>query len=91
MTTNYKRGYRCVVLARKHLQALGWEAVRTAGSHSPFDLVAWKPGRVLFVQVKNRRLGGIARREALEEMANIPVPCELWERHECKWLVTCVA
>lgn len=39
------------------LQRMGWYTVRSAGSKGDFDVVAFRDGRVLLVQVKRRTVG----------------------------------
>lgn len=52
MATPYTAGlyyeYKCV----NQLRAAGYGAQRTAGSHGPFDVIAWKPHEILLIQVK---------------------------------------
>ena len=56
----YRRGrvveYACV----RELRQRGWWAQRTAGSHSPFDVVAWRCDGVRLIQVKSVAGGGSA-------------------------------
>jgi Holliday junction resolvase len=62
--TNYTKGREVEYLARDLLVAKGYQVLRSAGSHSPIDLVAWQDaGHPLFVQVKrsNTLLDGTAR------------------------------
>ncbi len=51
---NYLAGRRFEWKVRKVLEAQGWTVMRTAGSKGPVDLIAVQPGRVQFVQCKNR-------------------------------------
>ena len=56
MTTgnaSYKSGRRFEYRVRDVLKELGYEVVRSAGSHSPADLVAFGRGYVLAVQCKH--------------------------------------
>lgn len=62
MTTNYARGRAFEYRVKEHLEALGYRVIRSAGSHSPVDLVAFGRGRWLFVQCK--RDGKLADEEA---------------------------
>ena len=52
MGTPYQAGRRAEYAAIRELKTQGYQAVRTAGSHGPFDVVAWTPNELLFVQVK---------------------------------------
>lgn len=40
--TNYKRGVRLEREVQHIFKEKGWEAIRTAGSHSPFDVILVK-------------------------------------------------
>lgn len=79
--TNYSRGYYAERRCIQDLQEKGYSAVRTAGSHSPFDIFAWNSSEVLAIQVK--RVKRPKRFDkALKELALIktpPVVCKmLW-------------
>jgi Holliday junction resolvase len=50
--SNYDRGVRLERDTRHDLEANGYEVIRSAGSKSAIDLVAFKPGELLFVQCK---------------------------------------
>ena len=51
--TNYSRGRDTEYLARDLLILHGYQVVRSAGSHTPIDLVAWQDGgHPLLIQVK---------------------------------------
>ncbi|MCU0256969.1 MAG: hypothetical protein MUF60_09500 [Vicinamibacterales bacterium] len=50
--SNYQRGVRLERDVRHDLEANGYEVIRSAGSKSAIDLVAFKPGELLFVQCK---------------------------------------
>ncbi len=63
--THYDTGRRLEYKVRDDLRENGYEVIRSAGSKSPVDLVAFKAGQVLLVQVKNKRNPGPAEREAL--------------------------
>jgi Holliday junction resolvase len=65
MTSNYRAGADLERAARKVLEENGYFVVRSAGSKGPVDLVAFKPGEVLFVQCKtwDARMSGLSRRE----------------------------
>jgi Holliday junction resolvase len=88
--TNYTKGREVEYLARDLLVAKGYQVIRSAGSHSPIDLVAWREkGHPLFVQVKrsNTLLDGTARvaqvyRHDIEALRTVARPTgsnvELW-------------
>ncbi|GAG60376.1 unnamed protein product [marine sediment metagenome] len=46
----YSKGANFERRVRKHLEQQGWVVFRSAGSHSPADLIALKSGEVLLVQ-----------------------------------------
>jgi hypothetical protein len=56
MATNYDRGRAHEYRTRDLLLADGYEVVRAAGSKGPADLMAFKPGQTLAVNVKRDRL-----------------------------------
>ena len=55
--TNYANGATFERRIAELLRAAGFEVIRSAGSHSPADLVALKPGLVVLVQCKGGRAG----------------------------------
>jgi len=55
MRSRYKRGYEIERRAINELKRLGYLAVRTAGSHSPFDVIAINECEVRLIQVKSCR------------------------------------
>lgn len=61
--TNYKKGVRLEREVVNLFKSNGYNAVRTAGSHSPFDVIIWKETKnnkkicfVAFVQCKVKKL-----------------------------------
>lgn len=52
MPTPYQAGRYYEYQCAKQLRAAGYEAVRTAGSHGPFDVIAWNNDELKLVQVK---------------------------------------
>lgn len=50
--SNYRRGADFERQVLKDLEKRGFVAARAAGSHTPSDIYAVQPGRVLFVQCK---------------------------------------
>lgn len=50
--SEYEKGRRAEYEVRDHLQAHGYAVIRSAGSKGIADLVAFRRGFVLFVQVK---------------------------------------
>jgi hypothetical protein len=61
MMENYRRGRYVEYMARDHLKKKGCATVRSAGSRSPVDLVAWSQSMVRFIQVKRTQqfVGGV--------------------------------
>ena len=61
MNSKYERGRRFEYEVMKMLKELGFETTRTAGSHSPFDVIAWKTNElkkimgIVFVQCKTTK------------------------------------
>ncbi len=83
--TNYRRGaaaeYKCVAA----LEAAGYVAQRSAGSHGPWDVCAVGANGVRLVQVKRVKAGGSWRGDydmAAEQMRGLPalpsVSREVW-------------
>lgn len=67
--THYDSGRRLEYKVRDDLRENGYEVIRSAGSKSPVDLLAFKRRQVLLVQVKNKRNPGPSEREALVALA----------------------
>jgi Holliday junction resolvase len=90
--SNYARGRALEHRVRTHLREQGYEVLRTAGSKSKVDLVAIKPGQILFVQCK--RSGALPPAEwnglwDLAAMAGaIPVLAEQLTRGRRYWRLT---
>jgi len=82
--TNYRRGVTAERKALKVLEEAGYIVARTAGSHSPFDVVAVGPNGVRFIQVKRVKEGGFTAvlETAREEIKQLPkvqgVSREVW-------------
>jgi Holliday junction resolvase len=53
MASKYNRGANAERRVKKYYEERGYFVVRSAGSHSPVDLVAVRDGRITFVQVKS--------------------------------------
>lgn len=71
--TNYNAGRRFEYRVRDHLTAEGYDVIRSAGSKTKVDLVAFKPGQVLLVQCKhNGRISPPERRELLRVASHLP-------------------
>jgi Holliday junction resolvase len=53
--TNYRRGYEIERKIMNQFRVGGYVALRSAGSHSPFDVVAIGPNVVMLIQVKRTK------------------------------------
>lgn len=53
--TRYDRGRALEYATMKDLKTNGYETFRSAGSHGIADVLAFKPGQVLFVQAKTKQ------------------------------------
>jgi len=71
---NYRRGYLAERKAAKVLEQAGYVVARTAGSHSPFDVVAVGPNGVRLIQVKRVKEGSFSAvlETAREEIRQVP-------------------
>ena len=68
---NYETGRRFEYTIKKALEKLGWIAIRSAGSHSPFDIIAIKGDRILLLQLKKYRGGHMPQAEYYREMKKL--------------------
>lgn len=64
--SNYSRGANFERRVRRHLEDRGWVVFRSAGSHSPADLIALKAGEVMLVQVQIDKWLSSSKKSALE-------------------------
>ena len=62
---HYARGANFERRVKKHLEVLRYQVIRSAGSHSPVDLVAFRQTRTLCVQCKLHGKISPAERDAL--------------------------
>ena len=83
--TNYRRGTEKERQAMKELERVGYTAMRTAGSHGPFDVIAVAPQGIRLIQIGRVKKGNSYTgklREAIEEIQDIPTPTgaskEVW-------------
>jgi len=80
--TNYKRGVEIERKAIEQLEQVGYIAMRTAGSHGHFDVIAVNQNGVRFIQCKREKekLGNWDL--LIEQLREIKVPMnatkELW-------------
>ncbi len=94
--SNYRRGRALEYLCAKELRVAGWYAQRTAGSRSPFDVIAWNRSGIRLIQVKKLPEGRSV--EAVLKAAVLAwrgrewpildgVSVELWIRKLGLWIV----
>ena len=83
--TNYARGYKVELKIVKELEAEGFIAIRTAGSHSPWDVIGIKGDEVRLVQGKRCKEPGDTAaiiKKAVSELEKIETAIcvfqELW-------------
>lgn len=65
----YRLGRAVEYRVRDHLAGLGWFVLRSPASKSPLDLVAVRPGTVLFIQVKRSLVLGPGEWNEIYELA----------------------
>lgn len=53
MSTNYERGYNFERQVKLKLEAKGFYVMRSAGSHTVIDLIAFKEDEMLLIQLKS--------------------------------------
>jgi Holliday junction resolvase len=68
---NYVSGRRFEYTIKKALEKLGWIAIRSAGSHSPFDIIAIKEDKILLLQLKKYKGGHMPQAEYYKEMKKL--------------------
>ena len=74
MATNYERGRAFEYARKKHYEDNGYLVVRSAGSHSPFDLVAFHAWQVpIAIQCKRTKTEGQAKDLKIKFMQNPPI------------------
>jgi Holliday junction resolvase len=64
----YAKGRRLEYAAMKALEQRGFQCFRTAGSHSPVDIIAVAFPHILFIQCKAHRMGWRARMHLSEHL-----------------------
>lgn len=70
MTTNYTRGRAFEYRVREDLHGRGYLVIRSAGSHSPIDLLAGRLGHGIGVQVKRDH------RFSAQDIQHLGIACE---------------
>lgn len=71
MNPSYKKGVRNEYRSMRLLESVGYFCIRSAGSHSPFDIVGISRGGIALVQCKS---GAWPTPAELETIRAIPVP-----------------
>jgi Holliday junction resolvase len=71
MRTNYHRGVEREHYIKKKLEKQGYFVIRSAGSHSPVDLVALKKGEIRLIQSKKSKYVRPAEKKKIEETEKI--------------------
>ena len=98
MNKGYERGRRAEYMAVKQLEAAGYKAVRSAGSHGLWDVMAVNANGVRLIQVKSDEDVADVKYEckvAAEKMSKLTCPAnvslEVWGRVHGKkgWLIQC--
>lgn len=76
---NYIKGVRMEREVMHYLEKRGWLCFRTAGSHSPIDVIAIRGTQIEFIQCKNYRMG-IKAKQALHkrELERFDIYNGLW-------------
>jgi len=64
--SQYRRGYEFERRVRKMYEAKGWNVYRSAGSHSPFDLILMKQEEIVGVQCQLSAYFPPAKRQQFE-------------------------
>ena len=67
--TAYDKGYHFELRVQGYLEKLGWDVMRSGGSHGPADLIALGPGKVLLVQCQVGKYFSKGKKEALVALA----------------------
>ncbi len=66
--SNYSRGANFERRVQKHFEKAGYFVMRSAGSHSPVDLVTFKGGEVSLIQCKTDGAISVGERQQLQEL-----------------------
>jgi Holliday junction resolvase len=67
--TKYRLGRQVEYRVRDHLKKLGYVAIRSPASKGPMDLIAVKPGLVLFIQCKRSMALGVQEWNEIYDLA----------------------
>jgi len=75
--SNYSRGANFERRVRKYLENEGWVVFRSAGSHSPADLIALKAGEVKLIQCQTDGAFSKIKKEMLRLLCD-ELRCSGW-------------
>jgi len=79
---NYAKGRTFEYARMKVWEEKGYQVIRSAGSHGPFDLVAFRANEVHFIQCKVVQTEATAQRMMGLWIANPPLDlCDNYEQH----------
>ncbi len=83
--TNYERGVEKERKAQEQLEAVGYEAMRTAGSHGLFDVIGYGATGVRMIQIKRAKKDNDWKHDyenAIEQLKQLPdlpsISREVW-------------
>jgi Holliday junction resolvase len=87
LNKNYIRGRNAEYYCKKRLEAEGYSVIRTAGSHSPADLIAANGNMVYAIQVKasRRNLSEKERDELIAFAQKVRAEPVLFMKRNKKW------
>ena len=89
MTTSYERGRNAEYTVKRMLQDKGYFVLRSAGSHTPIDLLAGNGKDRLAVQVKyGGSLSAEAKKELLKLAKTFDATPILTRRKKGRWILT---
>jgi len=69
MSNRYAKGRALEYECKQVLESLGYVVIRSAGSHSPADLVACRDGKIAFIQVQSDSHLPRSKEDALKAFA----------------------
>ena len=85
--TNYSRGRATEYERIEYFKKNGFQAIRTAGSHSPVDIIAWDRVSIYFEQLKLCKSKKFyPDRKELLKFADIPIPPEATKRFVVRYV-----
>jgi Holliday junction resolvase len=82
MSNNYRKGTDIEYRVMELLERVGYQTARCAGSHGPFDVIAWNHLGMRFIQSKRTERPSVKYDEDIERIQLTPLPphstAELW-------------